>query len=102
MAIPINFELGHIGSLDSPERTINAPKDKVDAAAFNGELGRAVQALDKVQVEADEQASLVARGAGNLHEMSLALEKADVAMRLAMRVRNKVVETYNEIMRMGV
>jgi flagellar hook-basal body complex protein FliE len=101
MASPINLELGRIASLDSPERIINAP-DKVDSAAFNGELGRAVQALDKVQVAADEQASAVARGAGNLHEMSLALEKADVAMRLAMRVRNKVVETYNEIMRMGV
>ena len=31
-----------------------------------------------------------------------ALEKADVAMRLAMRVRNKLVDTYNEIMRMGI
>jgi flagellar hook-basal body complex protein FliE len=44
----------------------------------------------------------VAKGAGNLHEMALALEKADVAMRLAVRVRNKVVDAYNEIMRMGV
>jgi flagellar hook-basal body complex protein FliE len=44
----------------------------------------------------------VARGAGNIHEMALALEKADVAMRLAMRVRNKLVDTYNEIMRMGI
>lgn len=101
MASPINLELSRIASLDSPERMINAP-EKVDGAAFGGELGRAVQALDKVQVAADEQASAVARGAGNLHEMSMALEKADVAMRLAMRVRNKVVETYNEIMRMGV
>jgi flagellar hook-basal body complex protein FliE len=101
MTSPINFELGRIASLDSPERIINAP-NKVDRAAFSGELGRAVQALDKVQVEADEQASAVARGAGNLHEMTLALSKADVAMRLAMRVRNKVVDTYNEIMRMGV
>jgi len=53
-------------------------------------------------MEADHQAAQVAKGAGNLHEMALALEKADVAMRLAVRVRNKVVETYNEIMRMGV
>ena len=34
--------------------------------------------------------------------MTIALEKADVAMRLAMRVRNKLVETYNDIMRMGM
>ena len=31
-----------------------------------------------------------------------ALEKADISMRLAMRVRNKLVDTYNEIMRMGI
>jgi flagellar hook-basal body complex protein FliE len=34
--------------------------------------------------------------------MALALEKADISMRLAMRVRNKLVDTYNEIMRMGI
>jgi len=34
--------------------------------------------------------------------MSLALEKADVAMRLAVKVRNKLLDAYNEIMKMGV
>ncbi|MBL8934291.1 MAG: flagellar hook-basal body complex protein FliE, partial [Archangium sp.] len=31
-----------------------------------------------------------------------ALEKADIAMRLAMKVRTKLVEAYNDVMRMTV
>jgi flagellar hook-basal body complex protein FliE len=71
-------------------------------AAFSRELGDAIAAVDRFQLEADQQADLVAHGAGNLHEVSMALEKADVAMRLATKVRNKVVDAYNEIMRMSI
>jgi flagellar hook-basal body complex protein FliE len=70
--------------------------------SFSKTLGQAVQQLDELQVSADAEARKVAVGQGNLHEMALALEKADIGMRLAMKVRNKVVDAYNEIMRMGV
>ena len=30
------------------------------------------------------------------------LEKADVAMKVAMKVRNKILDAYNEVMRMSV
>ena len=75
---------------------------EVAGASFERDLGKAVNALDEVQLDADKQSDLVAHGAGNLHEVAIALEKADVAMRLAMKVRNKVVDAYNEIMRMSV
>ena len=73
-----------------------------DGGSFADSLAGAIQKVDQIQVDADVQAEKVAMGGGNLHEMSLALEKADVAMRLAMKVRNKVVEAYQEIMRMSV
>jgi flagellar hook-basal body complex protein FliE len=91
----------NVERLDRMDRAIESPSsDK--AKAFGSELGKAIGEIDKMQTEADVQADMVARGAGNIHEMALALEKADVAMRLAMRVRNKLVDTYNEIMRMGI
>jgi flagellar hook-basal body complex protein FliE len=102
MRTEMDIAFTKINELDRPDRTIEQNRKPADAAAFTGELDRALGEVDKIQVEADRQASQVAAGAGNLHEMALALEKADVAMRLAVRVRNKVVETYNEIMRMGV
>ncbi len=44
----------------------------------------------------------MALGGGNLHETAIALEKADIAMRVATKVRNKLVEAYQEVMRMSV
>jgi flagellar hook-basal body complex protein FliE len=76
------------------------PVAEGDAASFSGELGQALKAVDKLQTDADQQARLVADGGGNLHEMAIALEKADVSLRLALKVRNKIVDAYNEIMRM--
>lgn len=90
-----------IGSIDRLDRTLDSPASGT-ADAFKSELGKAIGEVDKLQTAADTQADAVAHGAGNIHEMALALEKADVAMRLAMRVRNKLVDTYNEIMRMGI
>jgi flagellar hook-basal body complex protein FliE len=71
-------------------------------AGFTAQLGGAIQQLDQLHVEADQQANAIANGGGNLHEVALAFEKADVAMRLATKVRNKLVEAYNDVMRMSI
>ena len=71
-------------------------------STFADALGDAIQQVDGLQLDADRQAGEVARGGGNLHETALALEKADVALRVATKVRNKLVEAYQEVMRMPV
>jgi flagellar hook-basal body complex protein FliE len=87
-----------------PERGAGGPGPVGDAqeTGFGKQLEGAVGKLDQLQVEADQQADAIAQGGGNLHEVALAFEKADVAMRLATRVRTKLVDAYNEIMRMGI
>ena len=75
---------------------------KKDAGGFADALSKAVNAVDQMQVKSDEEAAKIAGGAGNLHEAALAMEKADVAMHLAVKVRNKIVEAYQEVMRMTV
>jgi flagellar hook-basal body complex protein FliE len=102
MRTEMDIAFARINGLDGLERASTQSSKPASAVAFAGELDRAIGEVDKLQIEADQQAAQVAKGAGNLHEMALALEKADVAMRLAVRVRNKVVDAYNEIMRMGV
>jgi flagellar hook-basal body complex protein FliE len=91
-------EIGGAGRVSQAERSAGASA----GTGFAETLGGALKKVDQIQVEADVQAEKVALGGGNLHEMSLALEKADVSMRLAMKVRNKLVEAYQEIMRMSV
>ncbi|RMG18788.1 MAG: flagellar hook-basal body complex protein FliE [Deltaproteobacteria bacterium] len=69
---------------------------------FSSAVDEALEALDQTMVQADHQAARLAVGEGNLHETAIAIEKADVAMRLAVRIRNKIVDAYQEIMRMPV
>jgi flagellar hook-basal body complex protein FliE len=84
------------------------PGEGVDAAAspkgrsFADELGKALGAVEGAQLEADDEARKVALGSGNLHETAIALEKADISMRVLTKVRNKLVEAYQEVMRMSV
>ena len=84
-----------------PARPASAPGAGA-GASFADALGQAIQRVDALQVEADRQAADVANGGGNLHETALALEKADVALRVATKVRNKLVEAYQDVMRMPV
>ena len=71
-------------------------------ASFSEVLGGAIGKVDALQGQADAESGKLALGGGNLHETALALEKADVAMRVMTKVRNKVVEAYQEVMRMSV
>lgn len=73
-----------------------------ERSGFADALGKALSSVEAQQLEADRNAEKVALGGGNLHETALALEKADIAMRVAMKVRNKLVEAYQEVMRMTV
>jgi len=95
--------LGNVSPLvDGPGLAREPQAGRPGAASFSDALGQALGGLEKVQLDADHSAEEVALGGGNLHETSLALAKADTAMRLAVKVRNKIVDAYQEIMRMSV
>jgi flagellar hook-basal body complex protein FliE len=90
------------GIADAPAFAELAPAERRGDASFADALGNAIAGADALQAAGDGQAERLALGAGNLHETSLALEKADTAMRVLMKVRNKVVDAYQEVMRMSV
>jgi flagellar hook-basal body complex protein FliE len=63
----------------------------------------AVSETNKLLREADGAAMKVVAGdSGSLHHAMIALEKADISFRALLQVRNKVLEAYQEIMRMQV
>ncbi len=41
-------------------------------------------------------------GSGDVHEAMIALQRAEMTFQLTMQVRNKLVQAYQEIMRMPV
>ena len=98
-----NLEFG-IQQLDrSSGPRLSAPSSpEAPASAFGVELMNAMQKVDETQRVAEQKSVEAAQGAGNVHEVALALEQADVTLKVAVRARNKIVEAYQEIMRMQV
>lgn len=74
-----------------------------DGKSFGESLAESIEKVNNLQLEADRSIEDLATGKSqSIHETMLALGKADIAFRLTMQVRNKVVDAYQEIMRMPV
>ena len=58
--------------------------------------------VDMKQHKANEAIDEFLAGKKDIHEVMLAVEKADISFRLFVKIKNKLVEAYQEIMRMQV
>lgn len=79
-----------------------APAGSSSAPSFADELAGFVGEVSAQQDAAELESQKLAAGQGNVHETALALEKADIEMRLLMKGRNKIIEAYQEISRMPI
>ena len=96
--------------LVTPSRAAEAyrrtAKDTGSADAPGSSFGATVsQALDQaVQTghTADQQAMLAISGGGNLTDVVTALSHAEMTMQTATAIRDRVVQAYQDIMRMPI
>ena len=71
--------------------------------SFGDMLSNIVGEINKQQIDADKAiAKVELDNSASIHDAIIALEKANISFRTMMQVRNKVVEAYQEIMRMQV
>lgn len=72
------------------------------ASAFAERLKEAVRSVDGLQQESEAAQVAYARGADiDLHDVLIKIEEAEVAFKTMMEIRNKLVDAYREVMRMG-
>jgi flagellar hook-basal body complex protein FliE len=70
--------------------------------SFADALKGAVEEANGKSLAADAQVQRLMVGEGSVHQAMIAMQDASVAMEMVLAVRNKVLEAYNEIMRMQV
>jgi len=91
--------IDHSGKPPLPATAPAAPA----AAGFDRLLGKFVNEVSDLQKQVDAS---VRRGASGepeeVHDMLLAVNKAELSFRLLVEVRNKLVEAYQEVMRLPV
>jgi len=100
--ITINSHLQALKGLSSPAAGAKTGVE-ADGPSFADALAQSLEKVNDLQKEADQAITEFVSGeTGNIHETMIAVNKADLAFRLTMQVRNKIVEAYNEVLRMQV
>ncbi|TCU70595.1 flagellar hook-basal body complex protein FliE [Tissierella praeacuta] len=99
----------NINKINGYEKVLNFDKNSTkivesnDKNNFGDLLTKAVNQVNQLQLESDEYKQMLVLGqVDNLHDVSIATEKANVALQITMSIRNKVVEAYREIMRIQI
>lgn len=78
------------------------PKDD-KTSDFSIMLDNALRRVNQLQLESEKYKMLLSIGeVDNLHDVTIATEKANIALQLTLSIRNKIVEAYQEIMRMQI
>ena len=82
---------------------LRLPTTPAGRPSFGEMMGNLIREVDRIQKIAEEATQKTLSGeAEDVHQVVIAMEEAQVAFRLLLEVRNKMVEAYKEIIRMQV
>jgi flagellar hook-basal body complex protein FliE len=88
-------------SADAPAPAGAPPATR--GGSFGRVLEESLAQVNSLQHAADRAIeSLATGGTATLHDTMLAVQQAELSFRLMMQVRNKLVEAYQEVLRMQV
>ncbi len=99
-----------MNTIDSPGIITLLPPKAADTSAvskstsgFGDMLSSMLNKVDETQKAGDKAVALLQSGdAKHLHEVMIAVEEADISLRMFVQMRNKALSAYEEIMRMQI
>lgn len=91
-----------IKSLSTADLLANKSANPVEGSSTNfaQELKNALGNVNQMQVDSEKAMSDIATGSvKDLHQAAIAIDKAEISMKLMLEVRNKALNAYKEITR---
>ncbi len=88
-----------------PQAAASSPGGDVARAGseFGKMLDNMLNKVNDMQQNGDQAIAALHKGeASHLHEVVLAVEQADISLRMLVQMRNKALTAYEEIMRMQI
>jgi flagellar hook-basal body complex protein FliE len=73
-----------------------------DGNSFGASLKDLISTVDGSASQANDAVGKMLDGTGDVHEAMIALQRADVMLQLTVQVRNKLVQAYQDVMRMPI
>jgi flagellar hook-basal body complex protein FliE len=96
---PVNMQIGSVlGKIGTPETKATTAVNEVGKT-----FDQVLNGLSNTENNSDNLMARLAAGEDvDLHEVMIATEQTDVSFRVAMSIRDKLVDAYKEITRMSI
>lgn len=98
MAITPLGSVASVPSLDTKSTTGVSPQE----SGFGDALKKLVDSVEGSAGDANQAVGRMLDGSGDVHEAMIALQRADTMLQLTVQIRNKIVQAYQDVMRMSV
>jgi flagellar hook-basal body complex protein FliE len=99
--MPVHNIYSAVNNQIGPSFEKNLSKPVQGQQNFADFLKKSIDEVNASQKESDLMTGKLARGENvDLHQVMIASQKASITLQTTMEVRNKVVEAYQEVMRM--
>jgi flagellar hook-basal body complex protein FliE len=87
----------------SPERGVETEESLNNQQSFGDVLSDAINSVDQTMKNSDTKVQeFVAGETNNVHDVMISMQRAKLSFDLMVEVRNKVVETYQDVSRMQI
>lgn len=97
-----NRSIGSIGSKGSSGVGGSSAASDPAAGTFADSLQGLLASVDETAGQANSAVSNMITGKGDVHEAMIALQRAETTLQLTVQVRNKLVQAYQDVMRMPI
>ncbi|HOP91763.1 MAG TPA: flagellar hook-basal body complex protein FliE [Acetivibrio thermocellus] len=99
----INLVTPSVSGIDFTVGNTISSKNENVVQSFSDYLKNAIKQVDELEKQSKAVAEDFAAGkTDNIHEVMIAAQKADIAIQFTLQIRNKILDAYNEIMRMQI
>jgi flagellar hook-basal body complex protein FliE len=96
--------IGNLRGIGQPDAAAGGGLDPAGGAqaSFADALTQLVGSVEGASGEANQAIGRMIDGSGDVHEAVIAMQKADTMLQLTVQIRNKLVQAYQDVMRMPV
>lgn len=88
---------GQAPSLTTPDAAASS-----QTGSFGSSLQNLISGVDGSAADANDAVGKMIDGTGDVHDAMIAIQRADLMLQLTVQVRNKLVQAYQDVMRMPI
>ena len=95
--------IGGLSAIPGPLATPKSAATQTGNVPFVQMISELIGEVNASQLSADQSINdLVAGRTDNVHDVVLSLAKADLSFRMVLEIRNRLIESYQEVLRMQI